>query len=97
MESVVTNIIYVGETIGYRYVGIGSDFDGMAAGPTGLEDVSRYPCLFQKLFDHGVSKEDITGVEGMNILRVLESVERVATSMRYVLPLEDVVKPFFGH
>ncbi|RWA06390.1 hypothetical protein EKO27_g8721 [Xylaria grammica] len=97
IESVVNHIIYVGETIGYRYVGIGSDFDGMAAGPTGLEDVSKYPCLFQRMFESGVSKEDIMGVAGMNILRVLESVERVATSMWDVLPLEDVVKPFFGH
>lgn len=96
LESVVNHIVYVGEMIGYRHVGIGSDFDGMQAGPTGLEDVSKYQDLFQALTDHGVSVEDLMGVAGMNVLRVLEAVESVALSMRDVLPLEDDVKPYFG-
>ncbi|KAF2972999.1 hypothetical protein GQX73_g498 [Xylaria multiplex] len=95
IKSVVNHITYVGETIGYRHVGVGSDFDGMQAGPMGLEDVSKYPDLFQELLDHGVSKENLIGIAGMNILRVLETVESVAFSMRGVLPLEDDVKPFF--
>ncbi|GAP86475.1 putative membrane dipeptidase [Rosellinia necatrix] len=95
IKSVVNHIMYVGEMIGYRHVGVGSDFDGMQAGPLGLEDVSKYPNLFRELLDRGVSSNDILGIAGMNVLRALESAERVALSLSDVLPLEDDVKPFF--
>ncbi|KAI0526155.1 renal dipeptidase [Xylaria bambusicola] len=86
---------YIGEKIGYRHVGIGSDFDGMAEGPTGLEDVSKYPDLIQVLRDRGVRETDIRGVAGFNVLRVLKRAEEVAKSLDGMRPLEDDVKPFF--
>ncbi|TVY27401.1 Dipeptidase [Lachnellula hyalina] len=95
IESVVDHIQYIGTAIGYRHVGIGSDFDGMEAGPRGLEDVTRYPNLVEELQNLGVQRDDILGVMGLNIIRVLESVEEVASSMRYIRTLEDDVKPFF--
>ena len=95
LSSVADHIQYIGETIGYRYVGIGSDFDGMAAGPEGLEDVSKYPQLVRELVHRGISREDILGVMGLNVIRVLEEVEKVAASMHHVEPLEDDVPDFF--
>ncbi|KAI1421987.1 membrane dipeptidase-domain-containing protein [Xylaria sp. FL1777] len=95
LESVVNHILYVGKTIGYRHVGIGSDFDGMSAGPEGLEDVSKYPDLLQALVNRGLSSEDIMGIAGLNILRVLRKAEGVAKTMGDIQPLEDEVKPFF--
>ncbi|KAK8119942.1 uncharacterized protein PG998_004568 [Apiospora kogelbergensis] len=85
----------VGETIGYRHVGIGSDFDGMESGPRGLEDVSKYPDLVRELQRRGIDIADIAGIMGSNVLRVMEDVENIATSMRHILPLEDDVKSFF--
>lgn len=95
LNSVANHILYIGTMIGYRHVGIGSDFDGMGSGPVGLEDVSKYPDLIRELKKRGVSEEDISGIMGLNILRVLETVEHVSASMNLVRPLEDDVKPFF--
>jgi membrane dipeptidase len=95
LDSAIDHIRYIGMAIGYRHVGIGSDFDGMEAGPRGLEDVTKYPNLIKALQRRGVQRDDILGVMGLNIMRVLDSVEEVASSMRDVLPMEDDVKPFF--
>ncbi|KAI0419770.1 renal dipeptidase [Xylaria grammica] len=94
--QVADHIEYIGGMIGYRYVGIGSDFDGMANGPSGLEDVSKYPQLVMELQRRGLRDADIRGVMGLNILRVFKNVEGLARSMRHVRPLEDDVKPFFS-
>jgi membrane dipeptidase len=96
LADVADHIQYVGNLIGYRHVGLGSDFDGMARGPKGLEDVSKYPNLVQELLDRGVAVDDVVAVVGGNVLRVLEAVEKVAHTSRHLLPLEDDVKPFFG-
>lgn len=53
LDSVADHMEYIGKTIGYRHVGIGSDFDGMSAGPRGLEDVSKYPALVDELLRRG--------------------------------------------
>ncbi|KAK8092452.1 uncharacterized protein PG998_014937 [Apiospora kogelbergensis] len=95
LADVADHIQYVGALIGYRHVGIGSDFDGMAAGPRGLEDVSKYPQLITELLKRGVSRKDMEGVVGGNILRVLEEVENVAHHLSDEKPLEDDVKDMF--
>jgi membrane dipeptidase len=95
LQMVADQIEYIGNLIGYRYVGLGSDFDGMDAGPKGLEDVSKYPDLIKEMERRGVKKAALMGIMGGNVLRVLESVEQVALKMKDVLPLEDNVKPFF--
>ncbi|QYS97968.1 Dipeptidase [Trichoderma simmonsii] len=95
LGDIADHIQYVGELIGYRYIGLGSDFDGMPAGPQGLEDVSKYPDLISELLHRGVSRDDLAGVIGENILRVMEEIERVAADSSDQLPLEDDVKPFF--
>lgn len=96
LARVADHIQYIGELIGYRHVGIGSDFDGMARGPVGLEDVSKYPDLLQELVGRGIRSEDIQGVKGLNVLRVLEQVEDISGQMSGLKPLEDDVKPFFA-
>ncbi|KAH6657433.1 membrane dipeptidase-domain-containing protein [Truncatella angustata] len=82
LSSVADHIIYIGDLIGYRHVGIGSDFDGMDKGPKGLEDVSKYPALFDELRSRGVGEAELQGVMGINVLRVLEHVEKVSRSLR---------------
>lgn len=95
LVSVADHIQYIGQLIGYRHVGIGSDFDGMEAGPRGLEDVAQYPNLLKELQHRGIQKDDVAGIMGLNILRVLDSIQDVAASMGHIQPLEDDVKPFF--
>lgn len=96
LSDVADHILYIGQLIGYKHVGIGSDFDGMQRGPTGLEDVSGYPALIEHLRQRGVADEDLVGVVGGNVLRVLEAAEQEAQRQLGVKPLEDDVKPFFG-
>ncbi|KAK8128001.1 hypothetical protein PG984_009109 [Apiospora sp. TS-2023a] len=85
----------ISEIIGYRYIGIGSDFNGIESGPRGLKDVSKYPDLVRELQRRGIDIADIAGIMGSNVLRVMEDVENIATSIRYILSLEDDVKLFF--
>lgn len=65
LHSVADHIQYIGDLIGYRHVGIGSDFDGMAVGPKGLEDVTEYPYLIREVQKRGVRRKDILGIMGL--------------------------------
>ncbi|KAL9095638.1 MAG: hypothetical protein Q9165_002070 [Trypethelium subeluteriae] len=88
--QVVRHIRHIGELIGYDYVGIGSDFDGIQSTPTGLEDVSKFPELVQEMLRQGVSDKDAAKVVGRNLLRVWKEVDKVAEELQKVMdPVED--------
>ncbi|KAL1960548.1 hypothetical protein VTO42DRAFT_7127 [Malbranchea cinnamomea] len=94
LGDVADHIQYIGDLIGYRHVGIGSDFDGMASAPKGLEDVSKYPGLIDELLRRGLAVEDIKNLMGLNAIRVLEKVEKVAADLATRMkPLQDKVRP----
>ena len=78
VQTVAAHIIYAGERIGYRRVGVGSDFDGMLDGPRALTDVSTFPVLVAELLARGVAETDVRQVLGLSILRVLERVQEQA-------------------
>ena len=78
VSHVADHILYVGDRIGFAHVGIGSDFDGMLHGPQDLDDVSQYPNLIAELLRRGVSEDHVRGILGLNILRVLQTVEQTA-------------------
>ena len=63
-------------------VGIGSDFDGAPTMPEGLEDVSRYPALFEELASRGYASEDLQKIAGRNVLRVMREAERTGAHLR---------------
>ena len=75
LYQVADHIDHIRTTVGIDYIGIGGDYDGMPAGPIGLEDVSTYPKLFAELLKRGYSKEDLAKIAGQNILRVMRAVE----------------------
>ncbi|KAK5108071.1 hypothetical protein LTR62_008788 [Meristemomyces frigidus] len=92
IEHVVKHIMHIGELIGYDHVGLGSDFDGIASTPRGLEDVSKFPDLIQMLLDRGVREKDAGKIAGRNLLRVWHEVDRVAARLQKAMdPLEDEV------
>jgi membrane dipeptidase len=76
--DVADHVDHLRRLIGIDHVGIGSDFDGSPAMPTGLEDVSRYPALFEELAARGYTDADLAKVAGRNVLRVMREAERVA-------------------
>lgn len=92
LSDVANHIQHIGELIGYDHLGIGSDFDGMPNGPKQLEDVSKFPDLIEELLNRGVSADDLKGLVGGNVLRVLKEVELEAERLKDLKPLEDDVK-----
>jgi membrane dipeptidase len=82
VSEVADHIEHVIELVGIDHVGIGSDFDGISSGPTGLEDVSTYPKLIEELLSRGLSEDDIRKICGENLLRVWSDVEKVAAELQ---------------
>jgi membrane dipeptidase len=74
LEDVIKHINYVVDLVGVDYVSLGSDFDGISSTPEGLEDVSCFPAITQRLFEEGCSKSDIEKIMGGNFLRVFKEV-----------------------
>lgn len=82
LERVVEHIMYIGDLIGYDYVGIGSDLDGIPTRPKGFEDTTKYPDVVAELLRRGVSDTDAAKIVGGNILRVWRAVEEVAAQLQ---------------
>ena len=70
-RRIVDHIDHVVDLVGVDHVGIGSDFDGIAVTPAGLEDISMMPLLFEEIRSRGYSDSDIEKIAGLNFLRVL--------------------------
>jgi len=84
---------HIREIAGIDHVGIGSDYDGISALPRGMEDVSGYPALLVELMRRGWSREEIAKVAGLNILRVMREVEKVAVALRQTeAPFEVLIE-----
>lgn len=96
LHQVARHIIYVGERIGYDYVGLGSDFDGMGdLTPRGLEGVDKYPDLIAELLRLNVSDKDAGKIAGGNLLRVWKTANAVAETLQEkTLEGEDDVSGF---
>jgi membrane dipeptidase len=78
VQQVADHIDHLAEMAGVEHVGIGSDFDGGEMLPTGLEDVSGFPNLIAELLRRGYADEDVRGIAGGNILRVMRGAEAAA-------------------
>lgn len=91
LEHIADHIMHIGSLIGFDYIGLGSDFDGIVDVPQGLEDVSKYPQLIAELLRRGVSDEDAGKIAGGNLLRVWKEVDHVALQMQAegAQPVED--------
>jgi len=76
VEKVVDHIDHVVDIVGPDYVGLGSDFDGIASTPEGLEDVSKIPNITRELVRREYNDEDILKILGGNHLRVFNEVMR---------------------
>lgn len=70
IEEVVRHIDHMCEVGGPEVVGLGSDFDGIAQTPVGLEDVSCVPALTAALLARGYSEADLVKILGGNWARV---------------------------
>ena len=78
LSDVADHIDRAVELAGIDHVGLGSDFDGVFALPSGLQDISEYPNLIEELLRRGYSEADIAKILGGNLIRVWTEVERLA-------------------
>jgi membrane dipeptidase len=79
---IVDHIDHIVHVAGIDHVGLGSDFDGIGAVPTGMEDVSHLPAIRQELKQRGYSAAEIRKIMGENFMRVFTEVERLARELR---------------
>ena len=73
LSQLVDHIDYIVKLVGDKYVGIGSDYDGVGSVPVGLEDVTTYPKITEELLRRGYSKKSIKRILGGNVLRVMKA------------------------
>lgn len=74
LSGVVRHIEHICALVGPDHVGLGSDFDGISEGPTGLEDVTRMPAITAELARLGYPEAGIRKILGGNFLRVIKEV-----------------------
>ncbi|MDO8901943.1 MAG: dipeptidase [Phenylobacterium sp.] len=77
MDDLMQHILHVVETVGIDHVGLSGDFDG-GGGIEGLEDVTTFPALTERLVAAGFTQSDLDKFWGGNVLRVMEQVQAAA-------------------
>lgn len=70
-KLIADHIDHVVSLVGIDHVGIGSDFDGIEITPSGMEDVSKMPVLFEELSSRGYSEADLEKIASGNFFRIL--------------------------
>jgi membrane dipeptidase len=92
---VADHLEYMAGKCGKAHVGIASDFgrsschvqpradrvDGMEHGVEGLEDASKYPDLIAEMLARGWTDEEVIGLMGGNLLRVMDEVDEVQLAL----------------
>jgi membrane dipeptidase len=73
-SRLIDHIEHAARVAGPEHVGIGSDFDGFALGPVGLDGAADLPRITEALLARGMSERDVTGILGGNFLRVFRQV-----------------------
>lgn len=86
LAQVADHLDHIRRVAGVDHVGIGSDFDGVDALPTGLEGVETYPALLAELLRRGWSDADVAKLAGGNMLRVMRANERTAARLQRERP-----------
>jgi membrane dipeptidase len=72
---VIDHIEHIARIAGVEHVCLGSDYDGIAVAPQGLDDVSKLPFITEELLRRGFREADVRKVLGENVLRVLAANE----------------------
>ena len=73
LSLLIDHLDYIVKLVGVDYVGLGSDFDGIEAGPKELNGVQDFPLITKALLERGYNKKDIRKILGGNFLRVFRA------------------------
>lgn len=91
IADMADHVDHVRKVAGIDHIGVGGDYDGMATGPAGMEDVAGYPALFAELARRGYSQADLEKISSRNMLRVMKAAEAYAAAHRDDPPIEQKV------
>jgi membrane dipeptidase len=86
LSQVADHIDHIRKVAGIDHIGLGGDFDGISSVIQGLEDVSTYPALSAELLKRGYKDDDLKKILGLNVLRVMRQVEKVAAGLQKTRP-----------
>lgn len=78
VANVADHIEHIRDVAGVDCVGLGGDFDGIAATPDGLTDVAGYPNLLEELSGRGWTDADLAKLTWHNAMRVIRETARYA-------------------
>jgi membrane dipeptidase len=91
ISDMADHIDHIRDIAGVGAIGIGGDYDGMATGPLGMEDVSGYPALFAELVRRGYSQAELEMISYHNALRVLRQAEQISARQRNMPAIETLL------
>ncbi len=81
LDTLLDHFDHALRVAGEDHVGLGSDFDGVASFPEGLDEVSLLPNVTKGLLARGWSEAVVRKVLGENLLRAFAEVEQVAARL----------------
>ena len=90
ISDVADHVDHIAQIAGVTHIGLGTDFDGITSTVEGLDNVSKYPALFAELIRRGYTDEQLEGIAGLNVLRVMRKVEAVAARLQKERPASDM-------
>jgi membrane dipeptidase len=98
VQDVADHIDHMVKVAGAAHVGLGADLDGITVTPQGLESVADYPKVFAELIRRGYTDQQLEGIAGLNVLRVMRKAEAVAARLQRERPpadarIDEVDKP----
>jgi membrane dipeptidase len=73
LSMLLDHLDYIVKLVGINYVGLGSDFDGIEAGPRELNGVQDFPLITKALMERGYGKKSINKILGGNFIRVFKA------------------------
>jgi membrane dipeptidase len=74
LDDYMKHMLHAIEVAGIDHVGVSGDFDG-GGGVDGMNEVTDYPAITQRLIAAGYTKADVAKIWGGNALRVLRAAE----------------------
>jgi len=89
VRDVCDHIDHIVQVAGATHVGFGADLDGITSTPEGLESVADYSKVFAELIRRGYTDEQLEGIAGRNVLRVMRKAEEVAARLQKERPPSD--------
>lgn len=75
LDAVVDHVLHVRDCVGAEHLALGTDFDGwIPTIPNDIRDCRDLDLLTQKLLDRGMGRDEVAGMLGANLLRVIRQV-----------------------